>query len=414
MATQPEIEHPRKAFGWAARDPSGVLSPFNFSRRFPHLFTQYIFHICYTIFFLVPLASSFGKYEQHYVIKPVVQSYKILETGEKDVAFKVLYCGICHSDLHMAKNEWGFSTYPLVPGHEIVGVVTEVGSKVQKFKVGDKVGVGCLVDSCRTCQNCFDNLENYCPQYTLTYGAKYKDGSTTYGGYSDSMVADEHFVVRIPDGLPLDAAAPLLCAGITVYSPLRYFALDKPGLHVGVVGLGGLGHLAVKFAKAFGAKVTVISTSPNKKDEAIQHLGADSFLISRDQDQMQAANGTLDGIIDTVSATHPLLPLIGLLKYHGKLVMVGAPEKPLELPVIPLIMGKHEKHVMFIHVRMKNKIKILMLISRKIVAGSGIGGMKETQEMIDFAAEYNVKPDIEVIPVDYVNTAMERLLKSDI
>ncbi|CAJ1931242.1 unnamed protein product [Sphenostylis stenocarpa] len=345
MASQAEVEHPRKAFGWAARDPSGHLSPFNFSRR---------------------------------------------ETGEKDVAFKVLYCGICHSDLHMVKNEWGFSTYPLVPGHEVVGVVTEVGSKVEKFKIGDKVGVGCMVDSCRTCQNCSDNLENYCPQYTLTYGAKYKDGTITYGGYSDLMVADEHFVVRIPDGLPLDVAAPLLCAGITVYSPLRYFALDKPGVHVGVVGLGGLGHMAVKFAKAFGAKVTVISTSPNKKEEAIQHLGADSFLISRDQHQMESAKGSLDGIIDTVSAVHPLLPLIDLLKSHGKLVMVGAPEKPLELPVFPLLVG------------------------RKIVAGSGIGGMKETQEMMDFAAKHNVKPDIEVIPIEYVNTAMERLLKADV
>ncbi|XP_027359974.1 probable mannitol dehydrogenase isoform X2 [Abrus precatorius] len=334
-----------KAFGWAARDPSGVLSPFNFSRR---------------------------------------------ETGEKDVAFKVLYCGMCHSDLHMAKNEWGFSFYPLVPGHEIVGVVTEVGSDVQKFKVGDKVGVGCMVDSCRACQNCVDSLENYCTQYTLTYNAKYRDGTVTYGGYSDSMVADEHFVVRIPDGLPLDVAAPLLCAGITVYSPLRYFGLDKPNLHVGVVGLGGLGHMAVKFAKAFGVKVTVISTSPNKKEEAIQRLGADSFLLSRDQDQMQGAKGTLDGIIDTVSAVHPLLPLIGLLKSHGKLVMVGAPEKPLELPVFPLLMG------------------------RKIVAGSCIGGMKETQEMVDFAAEHRIKPDIEVIPMDYVNTAMERLLKADV
>ncbi|XP_027359975.1 probable mannitol dehydrogenase [Abrus precatorius] len=345
MATQHETEHPKKAFGWAARDPSGVLSPFNFSRR---------------------------------------------ETGEKDVAFKVLYCGICHSDLHMAKNEWGFSIYPLVPGHELVGVVTEVGSKVQKFKVGDKVGVGCIVDSCGTCQNCVDNLENYCSQYTLTYSGKYRDGTVTYGGYSDLMVTDEHFVVRIPDGLPLDVAAPLLCAGITVYSPLRYFGLDKPNLHVGVVGLGGLGHMAVKFAKAFGVKVTAISTSPNKKEEAIQRLGADSFLLSRDQDQMQGAKGTFNGIIDTVSAVHPLLPLIGLLKSHGKLVLVGAPEKPLELPVFPLLQG------------------------RKIVAGSGIGGMKETQEMIDFAYEHNIKPDIEVIAMDYVNTAMERLLKADV
>ncbi|KAJ1382153.1 hypothetical protein SESBI_44492 [Sesbania bispinosa] len=255
----------------------------------------------------------------------------------------------------------------------------KVGSKVQKFKVGDRVGVGCLVDSCRSCQNCVDNLENYCPRFTLTYGAKYIDGTITYGGYSDFMVTDEHFVIGIPDGLPLDAAAPLLCAGITVYSPLRYYGLDKPGLHVGVVGLGGLGHMAVKFAKTFGGKVTVISTSPYKKEEAIEHLGADSFLISRDQDQMQAAMGTLDGIVDTVSADHSLLPLLGLLKSHGKLVMVGGPPKPLELPVFPLLMG------------------------RKKVAGSLIGGIKETQEMMDFAAKHNVTPDIEVIPIDYVN-----------
>ncbi|XP_061376078.1 probable mannitol dehydrogenase [Gastrolobium bilobum] len=274
--------------------------------------------------------------------------------------------------------------------HEIVGEVTEVGSKVQKFKVGDKVGVGCMVQSCRSCQSCDESLENYCPKMILTYGTKYVDGTTTYGGYSDHMVADEHFVIHIPDGLPLDAAAPLLCAGITVYSPLRYYGLDKPGLQLGVVGLGGLGHVAVKFAKAFGAKVTVISTSSKKKKEAIEHLGADLFVVSRDPDQMQAVMGTLDGIIDTVSAVHPLLPLIGLLKSHGKLVMVGAPEKPLELPVLSLLLG------------------------RKLVAGSCIGGIKETQEMIDFAAKHDVKPDIEVIPIDYVNTAMERLLKADV
>ncbi|OIV93022.1 hypothetical protein TanjilG_20684 [Lupinus angustifolius] len=345
MAAQPELEHPKKAFGWAARDTSGLLSPFNFSRR---------------------------------------------ETGEKDVAFKVLFCGICHSDLHMVKNEWGNTIYPIVPGHEVAGIVTEVGSKVQKFKVGDKVGVGCLVDSCRKCQSCADDLENYCPSLTLTYGSKHPDGTITHGGYSDSMVADESFVISIPDNLPLDVAAPLLCAGITVYSPLKYYGLDKPGLKIGVVGLGGLGHLAVKFAKALGATVTVISTSPNKKTEAIEHLGADSFLISRDQEQLQAATGTLDGIIDTVSAIHPLLPLISLLKSHGKLVLVGAPEKPLELPVFPLILG------------------------RKLLGGSMIGGLKETQEMIDFAAKHGIKPDIEVIPIDYVNTALERVLKADV
>ncbi|KAM1318650.1 hypothetical protein EV2_003955 [Malus domestica] len=340
-----EQEHPKKAFGWAARDSSGVFSPFKFSRR---------------------------------------------ETGDKDVMFKVLYCGICHSDLHMAKNEWGMSNYPLVPGHEIVGVVIEVGSIVQKFNVGDKVGVGCMVGSCKSCESYSNNLENYCPKSILTYGSKYYEGTTTYGGYSDIMVANEHFIVRIPDNLPLDGAAPLLCAGITTYSPLRYFGLDKPGMHVGVVGLGGLGHVAVKFAKAMGVKVTVISTSPSKKDEAIEHLCTDSFLVSRNEDQMQAAMGTLDGIIDTVSALHPLLPLISLLKSHGKLVMVGAPEKPPELPVFPLLVG------------------------RKIVAGSNTGGMKEMQEMIDFAAKHNITADIEVIPMDYVNIAMERLLKADV
>ncbi|KAL1315702.1 hypothetical protein AAHE18_15G003900 [Arachis hypogaea] len=306
-SSQPEFEHPRKAFGWAARDSSGVLSPFNFSRR-----------------------------------------------------------------------------------HEVVGIVKEVGSKVQKYKVGDKVGVGYFVESCRSCQNCIDNLENYCPKNIVTQGAKNIDGTTTYGGYSDSMVVDELFVIRIPEGLPLDAAAPLLCAGITVYSPLKYYGLDKPGLHVGVVGLGGLGHMAAKFAKAHGAKVTVISTSPNKKDEAIIHLGADSFLVSHDLEQMEGAKESLDGIIDTVSALHSIIPLIGLLKTHGKLVMVGAVSKPLEVPAFPLIMG------------------------RKLVAGSLVGGLKETQEMIDFAAKHNVKPEIEVVPMDYVNIAMERLAKADV
>ncbi|XP_022735464.1 probable mannitol dehydrogenase [Durio zibethinus] len=345
MMRFPEEEHPNKAFGWAARDTSSVLSPFKFSRR---------------------------------------------ATGEKDVAFKVLYCGICHSDLHMVKNEFGSSVYPLVPGHEIVGEVTEVGSKVQKFKVGDKVGVGCMVGSCHSCDSCTNNLENYCSKMILTYGAKYRDGTITYGGYSDTMVADEHFIVRIPDNLPLDAAAPLLCAGITVYSPLRYYGLDRPGLHIGVVGLGGLGHVAVKFAKAMGSKVTVISTSLNKKKEALENLGADSFLVSRDQDQLQAAIGTLDGIIDTVSAQHPLQPLLELLKTDGKLVLVGAPEKPIELPALPLLQG------------------------RKVVGGSMIGGMKETHEMIDFAAKHCIKPAIEVIPIGYVNSAMDRLLKADV
>ncbi|KAF8404740.1 hypothetical protein HHK36_009629 [Tetracentron sinense] len=345
MSKSPEEEHPQQAFGWAARDPSGVLSPLKISRRV---------------------------------------------NGDNDITLKILFCGICHSDLHAIKNDWGNSVYPIVPGHEIVGVVTEVGRNVAKFKVGDKAGVGCMVGSCGSCDSCAQDLENYCPKIILTYNAVYHDGTTTYGGYSDKLVVEEHFVVRFPANLPLDGAAPLLCAGITVYSPIKYYGLCDPGKHLGVVGLGGLGHVAVKFAKALGAKVTVISTSPNKQKEAIEILGADSFLVSRNAEQMQAAMGTMDGILDTVSAAHPLLPLIGLLKNHGKLVMVGAPDKPLELPVFPLIMG------------------------RKLVGGSGIGGMKETQEMIDFAAKHNITADIEVISMDYVNTAMERLAKGDV
>lgn len=221
-----------------------------------------------------------------------------------------------------------------------MGVVTEVGAKVTKFKTGEKVGVGCLVSSCGSCDSCTEGMENYCPKSIQTYGFKYYDDTITYGGYSDHMVCDESFIIRIPENLPMDAAAPLLCAGITVYSPLKYHGLDKPGMHIGVVGLGGLGHVGVKFAKAMGTKVTVISTSESKRDEAINRLGADAFLVSRDPKQIKDAMGTMDGIIDTVSATHPLLPLLGLLKHKGKLVMVGAPEKPLELPVMPLIAGK--------------------------------------------------------------------------
>nr|GMC57297.1 8-hydroxygeraniol dehydrogenase-like [Ipomoea batatas] len=310
-----EEEHPVKVFGWAATDTSGHLSPFKFSRR---------------------------------------------ETGEKDVQLKVLYCGVCHADLHQIKNEWGSTTYPIVPGHEIVGVVTEVGNKVEKFKVGDKVGVGAIIGSCRSCENCANDLEVYCDKLLVTYN---DTETVTYGGYSDIMVADEHFVVHWPENLPMEAA-PLLCAGITTYSPLRYFGLDKPGMHIGVVGLGGLGHMAVKFAKAFGTKVTVISTSVGKKQEAIERFGVDSFLISHDPEQMQT---------------------------NGKLILVGAIEKPLELPVFPILTG-----------------------GRKLVGASATGGMKETQEMVNFSAKHNITPDVEIVPMDYVNTALDRLVKNDV
>ncbi|KAL6506672.1 8-hydroxygeraniol dehydrogenase [Orobanche hederae] len=334
-----------KALGFAARDTTGFLSPMKFARR---------------------------------------------ETGERDVQFKVLYCGICHSDLHSIKNEWGSARYPMIPGHEIVGVVTGVGSKVHKFKVGDKVGVGCMVDSCKKCDQCARDLENHCGGATFTYNSVEPDGSLTYGGYSDVMVAVEDFIIRWPENFPMDKGAPLLCAGITTYSPLRSFGLDKPGLSIGVVGLGGLGHVAVKFAKALGTKVTVISTSASKKAEAIEKFGADAFLISCDPAELQTAAGTLDGIIDTVSAPHPVQPLLNLLKPDGKLVVVGAPNEPFEVPAFSLIMG------------------------RKILAGSMIGGIKETQEMIDFAAKHNILPEVEMVSMDYVNTAMERLAKGDV
>nr|QSL78023.1 mannitol dehydrogenase cytoplasmic [Nigella sativa] len=354
MERCPEEEHPNKAFGWASRNFSGFLSPFNFSRR---------------------------------------------DTGDEDVAFKVLFCGVCHSDLHCVKNEWGNSKFPLVPGHEIAGEVTEVGNKVTKFKVGDKVGLGCLVGACRTCDSCINNLENYCPKAIFTYNSVYGDGTKTYGGFSDFMVVNEHYVVRMPDNLPLDMSAPLLCAGITVYSPMKYFGLTEPGMHIGVVGLGGLGHVAVKFAKAFGLKVSVISTTPDKEKQAIEHLGADAFIFSYSPEQMQAAYGTMDGIINTASEGHAILPLIALLKNHGKMVMVGEPNKPLAFTVFPLPV---------------DVIGTSLHTGRKTISGSCIGGMKETQEMIDFAGKHNITADIELISMDYVNIAMDRLAKGDV
>nr|GMD54944.1 probable mannitol dehydrogenase [Ipomoea batatas] len=345
MATLPEYEHPRKAFGWAARDSSGILSPFNFSRR---------------------------------------------ENGPDDVTIKIHYCGVCHSDLHCVKNDWGFSSYPIVPGHEIVGIVTQTGSNVEKFKDGDRVGVGVIVGSCLKCNICEQDLESYCPKKIFTYGSKDWDSTITYGGYSDNIVVHQHFVLRFPDNLPSDAGAPLLCAGITVYSPMKHYGMIQPGKHLGVAGLGGLGHVAVKFGKAFGLKVTVISTSPGKKDDAINKLGADFFIVSTDPAQLQAAMGTMDYIIDTIAAVHPLAPLLGLLKMEGKFVTLGLPEKPLELPVFPLAEG------------------------RKLIGGSQFGGIKETQEMLEFCGEHNITADVEVIRLDDINTAMERLAKSDV
>ncbi|CAL5088423.1 unnamed protein product [Urochloa decumbens] len=336
----------KTAHGWAARDASGLLSPYTFTRR--------------------------------------VQ-------GNGDVTIKVLFCGICHTDLHVIKNEWGNAMYPVVPGHEVVGVVTDAGAGVTKFKPGDTVGVGYFVDSCRACESCGTGHENYCPNIVPTSnGVDLLDGATTKGGFSDAVVVNQDYVVRVPETLPPAAAAPLLCAGVTVYSPMVQYGLNSPGKHLGVVGLGGLGHMAVKFGKAFGMKVTVISSSPAKREEALGRLGADAFLVGRDAEQMKAAAGSMDGVIDTVSAGHPVVPLLELLKPMGQMVVVGAPAKPLEVPAFSLIGGG------------------------KRVAGNGVGSVADCQAMLDFAGEHGITADVEVVGMDYVNTAIERLERNDV
>jgi alcohol dehydrogenase (NADP+) len=311
---------------------------------------------------------------------------------EHDVQIEILYCGICHSDLHQVRNEWsGFlpTVYPCVPGHEIVGRVTNVGSAVAKFKPGDLVAVGCMVDSDRTCPECQSGLEQFCPNMTLTYNAPDKYlGGVTYGGYSDSIVVDQRFVLRVPSNLKLAGAAPLLCAGITTYSPMRHWGVTK-GKKVGVVGLGGLGHMGVKFAHALGAHVVVFTTSPNKKEDA-QRLGADEVVISRNADEMQKHAGSIDFILDAVSADHDINAYINLLRRDGNITLVGAPEKPLAVAAFGLITG------------------------RRSLSGSPIGGIPETQEMLDFCGQHNITADVEVIPIQKVNEAYERLLKSDV
>lgn len=307
-----------------------------------------------------------------------------------DVQIQILYCGVCHSDLHFARDEWHFTQYPAVPGHEIVGRVTAVGSGVKKFKVGDSVGVGCLVDSCRTCPNCQTGLEQFCDNgMVMTYGSTDKYfGTPTLGGYSQSIVVTEDFVLRMPANLNLAAAAPLLCAGITTYSPMRHWKVG-PGQKVGIVGLGGLGHMAVKFAKAFGAHVVLFTTSPGKVVDG-KRVGAHEVVVSTDEKQMAAHAGSFDFILDAVSATHDLNAYLNLLKRDGNLVLVGAPEKPLPVAAFPLI------------------------FRRRSVSGSLIGGLPETQEMLDFCGQHNITSDIEMIRMDQINTAYERMLKSDV
>ncbi len=313
-------------------------------------------------------------------------------TTERDVQIEILFCGICHSDLHQVRNEWGEfmpTVYPCVPGHEIVGKVTKVGPAVSKFKPGDHVGVGCLVDSDHTCPNCEAGLEQFCPNPTFTYNSPDKHlGGVTFGGYSDSIVVDEHFVLRIPENLDLAGTAPLLCAGITTYSPMRRWGVTK-GQKVGVVGLGGLGHMGVKFSHAFGAHVVLFTTSPGKKEAALE-LGADEVVVSRNADEMQKHAGSFDFILDTVSADHDINTYLNLLRRDGNLTLVGAPEKPLAVSAFALLMR------------------------RRSLSGSLIGGLAETQEMLDFCGEHNITADVEVIPIQKVNEAYDRLLKSDV
>jgi uncharacterized zinc-type alcohol dehydrogenase-like protein len=312
------------------------------------------------------------------------------EPGPDDISIDILYCGICHSDLHQVRNEWQNASYPMVPGHEIVGRVVSVGANVTKLKPGQLGAVGCMVDSCRACDPCERGLEQYCEKGNIpTYNGVERDGKTpTYGGYSKRIVVDQSFVLKVAEQASLEAVAPLLCAGITTYSPLRRWKVGK-GSRVGVVGLGGLGHVAVKIAAAMGAEVTLFSSSNRKRDDA-KRLGAHEFVVSSDAAEMRKQNGRLDLIIDTVSAWHDVTSLAMTLRLDGTLVLVGVPDKPLEVPAFPLI------------------------FKRRAIAGSLIGGIPETQEMLDFCAEHGVTADVEVVPVQQVNEAYERLAKGDV
>jgi uncharacterized zinc-type alcohol dehydrogenase-like protein len=312
------------------------------------------------------------------------------DVGPHDVAFDIHFAGICHSDIHTVKAEWGEPNYPVVPGHEIAGIVTEVGSAVTKFKVGDRVGVGCFVDSCRECAPCRAGEEQYCtnPGMVGTYNSVGRDGEPTQGGYSGAIVVDENYVLRIPDSLPLDVAAPLLCAGITLYSPLRHWNAG-PGKNVAVIGLGGLGHVGVKIAHAMGAKVTVLSQSLKKMEDGLR-LGADEYYATSDPTTFETLAGSFDLILNTVSANLDLNAYLGLLKLDGTLVELGMPERPMSVGAPALVFG------------------------RRSLAGSLIGGIAETQEMLDFCAEHDVRPEIEVITPDYINEAYQRVLASDV
>jgi len=333
-----------QSHGYAATEPRGRLIPFRFDRR---------------------------------------------EPGPDDIVIAISYCGICHTDLHAVENAWGYHTFPLVPGHEIVGKVKSIGKNVKKFKLGDWAGVGTIIDSCRRCARCLENLEPHCVEgMTQTYGVPDRQGRMTYGGYSNDFVVNEHFALVLPEGLDPAGTAPLLCAGITTYSPLKRAQL-RPGKKVGIVGVGGLGHVAVKFARAFGARVVVFTTSPNKAADALR-LGAHEAVISADQTAMASHLGTLDYILDTVSGEHDLNRYINLLKFEGTLCLVGMPLTPL--PIVPA----------------------LLAMGRRVITGSMIGGMEETQEMLAFAAKHRIASDIELVRMDQVNEAFDRLRRNDV
>jgi uncharacterized zinc-type alcohol dehydrogenase-like protein len=310
--------------------------------------------------------------------------------GPHDVEIDILYCGVCHTDIHLVNNDWGISVYPMVPGHEIIGRVASVGDHVKKLKPGDMAGVGCLVDSCRDCDYCNEGLEQYCANgFTLTYSAYERDGKTiTQGGYSNKIVVDERFVLKVDEKLPPEKAAPLLCAGITTYSPLKHWKVGK-GHKLAVIGLGGLGHMAIKFGVAFGADVTVLSTHESKREDALKS-GAHNFVVTTDEEQLKTVANSFDFILDTLSAVHDYNTYIGLLKTGGTLICVGLPTEPMHVPSFNIV------------------------FTRKCIAGSLIGGLPETQEMLDYCAEKNITADVEVIPIQYIQNAYERMLNSDV
>jgi uncharacterized zinc-type alcohol dehydrogenase-like protein len=332
--------------------------------------------------------KAYAAQNEHTPLAP--WTFERREVGPHDVQFDILFCGVCHSDLHQIKNDWFPGIFPMVPGHEIVGRVVKVGDHVKKFKIGDLAGTGCLVDSCRVCENCQQDLEQYCLNgSSQTYNGLEQDGKTpTYGGYSNTIVVHEDFVLRVSNKLNLAAVAPLLCAGITTYSPLRYWKVGK-GHKLAVLGLGGLGHMAVKFGVAFGAEVTVLSTSPKKEEDA-KKLGAHHFVVTTDPDQVAAARGTFDFILDTVSAEHDFNMYLSLLRTNGVHICVGVPPKPAQIAAFSLLGG------------------------RKSLAGSGIGGLAETQEMLDYCAENNIVSDIEMIDIKDIHAAYDRMVKGDV